>query len=265
VWKNAKRSNHDTGIANPIIAVVAGVLVLFALGGAIFAAASLGNDNDEPAAERVYVSLGDSIAAGNGASDPATTGFVPLVAAREDVTAFNVAAAGATTQIVFDEQVARVLSVVQSGRVDFITVAAGGNDLAALVPNASCVQEPLPETCPLETTLDGVEARLSTIIGYLRDANVQAPIVLVAYPNFFSGTGHAFDAPAGRVLPRFNERLEALAARYDRVVVARPAPAFEGRGGELTGVLAEPFDPHPNDAGHAIIADAVQAALEEVE
>lgn len=254
----------DAGIANPILAVVAGVLTLLAIGGAMFAAASLGDD-EGPAEERIYVSLGDSVAAGSGASDPAVTGFVALVAAREDVTAFNVAVAGATTQLVVDEQLARVLSVVQSGRVDFITISAGGNDLASLIPNASCVEEPLPDSCPVDEMLDGVEARLGTIIAYLRESDRQAPIVLVGYPNFFSGTGHAFEAPASRVLPMFNERLAALAARYDRVVVAEPAAAFEGRGGELTGVLAERFDPHPNDAGHEVIAEAVSAALEEIE
>ena len=31
---------------------------------------------------------------------------------------------------------------------------------------------------------------------------------------------------------------------------------FDGRGGELTHVLDTPFDPHPNDAGYRVIADA---------
>ena len=58
--------------------------------------------------------------------------------------------------------------------------------------------------------------------------------------------------------------LGRLAARHDRVAVAGPAPAFEGRGGELTHVLDPVFDPHPNDAGHRAIADAVAAALDSV-
>ncbi len=47
------------------------------------------------------------------------------------------------------------------------------------------------------------------------------------------------------------------------VAVAHPWDAFEGHGDDLTHVLDEPFDPHPNDAGHRAIAAADTAALEE--
>lgn len=228
-----------------------------------FAFATCGSSSAEPAGD-VYASLGDSIAAGSGASDAATTGWVPLVAAREEgVTAFNVAVAGATTQDLIDEQLARVLSISNGGRVRFVTISAGGNDLAGLVPNAACVEDPLPASCPLEEALAAVEANLETIVRQLRDSNRRMPIVLLAYPNFFSGTGHPFEAPAGRVLPRLNAVIEEVASRYDRVTVAHPWDAFDGNGGQLTGVLGEPFDPHPNDAGHRAIAEAVATALEE--
>ena len=248
-------------VSGGVIAVALGVVVLLGAAGGLFALASLRGSGDA-ANDGVYVSLGDSVAAGNGASDPQRSGFVPVLAAREGVeSTFNVAVAGATTQDVIDKQVAKVLSVVQAGSVSFITISAGGNDLAGLIPNAACTQDPLPASCPLDEALAGVEARLDTILRYLRDANVRVPIVLLAYPNFFSGTGHAFDAPAARVLPRLERVIARVAARYERVAVAAPAAAFEGRGGELTGVLAQPFDPHPNDDGHRIIAAAMADAL----
>jgi hypothetical protein len=89
------------------------------------------------------------------------------------------------------------------------------------------------------------------------------PIVLLGYPNFFSGTGHAWEAPAGRVLPQLVDSLQMVASEHDRVEVA--LPSFDGRGGELTHVNDEDFDPHPNDAGHRVIADAMLAALAKVE
>lgn len=253
----------DTGWANALIAVVASVLIVLLFVTGAIAFATCAGSSAAPAGD-IYASLGDSIAAGNGASDARTSAWVPLVAAPEEgVTAFNVAVAGATTQDVIDEQLARVLSVSNSGRVRFVTISAGGNDLAGLIPNAACVEGPLPAACPLDDALAAVEANLDTIIGQLRDSNRRMPIVLLAYPNFFSGTGHPFEAPAERVLPRLNAVIEDVASRYDHVAVAHPWDAFEDNGDELTHVLDDRFDPHPNDAGHRAIAAAVSAALEE--
>ncbi|MEX0750547.1 MAG: SGNH/GDSL hydrolase family protein [Dehalococcoidia bacterium] len=257
-----RRTSNDDAFAGPLIAVVLGVIVLFAFVGAAVLIASLRSSSDE-ATRDVYVSIGDSLAAGSGASDPASTSFPALLAAREEVSLHNVAAAGATTQDVMDDQLARALVSIQAGRVAFVTISAGGNDLAALIPNAACVEDPLPASCPLDDALARVETNLDAIVAYIRDADRRVPIVLLAYPNLFSGTGHAWEAPAGRVLPQLGDVIRDVAARYDRVAVAEPAPQFEGNGGRLTHVLDQPFDPHPNDAGHSAIADAFAAALED--
>lgn len=255
----------ERGVGNAVIAVVGGVAVLAGLVGVVAAFAMLsGSGEGAPSETKAYVSLGDSVAAGSGASDAERTSFAALVAADQDgISLFNAAVAGATTQDMLDEQIARALPALQADRAAFVTISAGGNDLAGLIPNASCVEDPLPDTCPLDAALEGVRANLRTILSYLRDANGRTPIVVLAYPNFFSGTGHAFEAPAARVLPRLNEVIEDVAAEYDHVAVARPAEAFEGHGDTLTGVLAAQFDPHPNDAGHRAIADAMLAALRE--
>ena len=209
------------------------------------------------------MSIGDSIAAGVGASNSTRTSFAALIAAGEDLTLLNLAEAGATSQNVFDEQLPQVLPILRAGRVRFITISAGGNDLAALIPNAACVEEPLPQSCPLGEMLDGVEERMGELLDALRGADARVPIVLLGYPNFFSGTGHAWEAPAGRVLPELVARLEGIAAAYENIVVA--TPSFEGRGGELTHLKDAHQDPHPNDAGHRVIAAAVLAALAELE
>jgi lysophospholipase L1-like esterase len=254
----------ERGQAGALIAVGLGVIVLFAFVGTAVLIATLRSSSGESEND-IYVSIGDSIAAGNGASEPRITGFAPLLAAREEMTLHNLAEAGATSDDVLSDQLGRALVMIQSGRTGLVTISVGGNDLAALIPNAACVEEPLPPSCPLDESLAKVKYNVGTMLSFIRDAHTRVPIVLLAYPNLFSGTGHAWEAPAARVLPRLGDVMRDLAARYDHVAVADPSPAFEGNGDELTGVLADPFDPHPNDAGHRAIADAFAEALGDLE
>jgi len=257
-------ARHERAQSGAIIAVALGVVVLLAFVGAALFIASLGSSESESGAD-VYVSIGDSIAAGNGASDAESSSFAALLAARQEVSLFNLAKAGATTDDVLSSQLAQALGPIQAGRARFVTISAGGNDLAALIPNQACVEQPLPASCPLAETLAGVRERLDAILRYIREANRRVPVVVLAYPNFFSGTGHAWEAPAGRVLPMLNEVIRHVAAGYERVAVAEPGPAFDGNGDDLTHVLDEQFDPHPNDAGHRAIADAFAQALQTVD
>jgi len=254
---------REAGVSNALLGFLAGLAALAAVVLLVYVVAAVGGSTDATPSGDVYISMGDSVAAGNGASDADATGFAALVAAREELTLFNVAKAGATSRVVIDEQSASVLPLLGSGRVRFITIAAGGNDLAALIPNAACTEDPPPDACPLDETLDDVSERIDELLTLLRDADPSVPIVLLGYPNFFSGTGHTWEAPAGRVLPALVERLMTAAAKYDRVIVA--TPSFEGRGDELTHVNDAQFDPHPNDAGHRVIADAVREALAQIE
>ncbi|HEX5478877.1 MAG TPA: SGNH/GDSL hydrolase family protein [Dehalococcoidia bacterium] len=227
------------------------------------AAACAGSSPKEgPAYSGLYISLGDSIAAGNGASDPARTSFVALLAHDEgDLQVLQLAKPGATTRDVLDTQMRPALDAIASKKIAFITIAIGGNDLAALVPNAACTQEPLPPSCPLDSTLAGVERNLNLIMGQLRAADADVPIVLLAYPNFFSGTEHPFEAPAARVLPKLDDVIRHVAEGYPHTQVADATHAFDGKGRTLTHVLDPKFDPHPTDAGHRVIAGAFVAAL----
>lgn len=212
-----------------------------------------------------YISLGDSVAAGNGASDKTATSFAALLARDEgNLELRNLAVAGSTTQDVIDKQLPLVAAMSPDTKIAIITISVGGNDLAGLIPNATCRDEPLPASCPLDAALAKVEANYSAILQHLRASHPDTPIALLAYPNFFSGTGHVFEAPASRVLPRLDDVIRAVAARYPHTVVADAATAFVGRGAELTHVLDPQFDAHPTDAGHRLIADAFIAALAHV-
>lgn len=211
----------------------------------------------------VYVSLGDSVAAGNGASDKLKTSFAALIAQDRSLPLINLAVAGNTTSDVIAHQLPQIDAAVGGRKLALITVSVGGNDLAALIPNATCQQDPLPASCPLDAALAGVDERLDETMRDLRAAHDATPIVLLLYPNFFSGTGHAFEQPAARVLPLLDKVIERVASRYAHTAVANAVASFEGKGRELTHVLDPQFDPHPNDAGHRLIADAFIAALKE--
>ncbi len=211
----------------------------------------------------VYLSLGDSVAAGNGASDAATTSFAALLAHDEgSLTLDNLAVAGATTNDVIDKQLPTATANKQD--LAFITISIGGNDLAALIPNSACVQDPLPASCPLDDALSKVQANYDQIMKTLRKAWPNTPIVALLYPNFFSGTGSPLEAPAQRVLPMLDQAISDVVAKYEHTAVATTAADFDGQGAKLTHVLDPQSDPHPNDAGHRLIADAFIAALTRV-
>ena len=228
-------------------------------------AAACGGSSAAKSYSGLYISLGDSVAAGNGASDRSATDFVALLARDEGgLETANLAVAGATTSDVIEKQLPQAADAAHGRKIAFITISVGGNDLAALIPNTSCQLDPLPSSCPLDDELAKVEANLDTIMKRLRAIDGRTPIVLLLYPNFFSGTGHPFEAPAARVLPRLDEVIARVAAKSQHTAVALGAPPFEGRGGQLTHVLDPVFDPHPNDAGHRALANAFEDALRRV-
>jgi hypothetical protein len=71
-----------------------------------------------------------------------------------------------------------------------------------------------------------------------------------------------WEAPAAAVLEELTAAIEGVALKYEHVAVAAPSFAGQSASAPLTHVLDETFDPHPNDAGHRIIADAIMEALE---
>ncbi|MDP9235872.1 MAG: SGNH/GDSL hydrolase family protein [Chloroflexota bacterium] len=239
-------------------------LLLIVLVAAVLAsmAAACSHSSSPAKYEGIYVSLGDSVAAGNGASDKASTSFAALLAKDEGgLQLVNLAVAGNTTTDVIEKQLPQIDAAAASRKIAFIAISIGGYDLAALIPNATCQQDPLPASCPLDEALASVERNLDQIMRALRMQHADTPIVLLLYPNFFSGTGHVFEAPAARVLPRLDDVIARVAARYPHTAAADAAPAFDGNGRTLTRVLDPQFDPHPNDAGHRLIANAFEEAL----
>ena len=236
----------------------------------LVALAACGGGDKRPGADELfgdavggdYVSLGDSIAAGAGSSDGAGYDQVLFgeLVGRVGRTAVlhHRARGGATTQDLIDEQLSGTLDTLRGSGGRLITITIGGSDLDILqtsVDAATCVADVDDPKCPVAEILIGTEGRLDRILGDLREAAPNVPIVIQVYPNLFSGTGHAFEQAADQAFGRLNDVIERVAARHD-VLVADPRAAFEGRGGELTHTLDATPDFHPNDAGYEVIADA---------
>jgi lysophospholipase L1-like esterase len=223
---------------------------------------------EEQAAGASYLALGDSVAAGSGASEPAAKGYAALVqdalddSYDNDVRLENLAVAGHTTDDVIERQIPQARSILAGQQVALITLTLAGNDLYAQLVHPDCASDPASPACPLDEALDGIEANVDTILSDLRAAaGPDVPIIVTTYPNFFSAPGHSLEGPAAYALGRLNEVIRACAGRH-AALVAELETAFDGWANELTHVMETPMDPHPNDAGHRLIAEAVVEALE---
>ena len=209
----------------------------------------------------VYLALGDSIAAGEGASGPDTTDYVARVAAAIDEgtgdapEVVSLADGGATTQDLIDTQLAPAIEQLGGGDVQLVTVTIGGNDMFQYSADPDCVEDPTDPACPLEEGLFDVEQNLDRILGDLRSAAGDTPVVINVYPQLFSGSGHSYESSAEKAFELLNGVILAVAERND-VLIADPRSEFQERSRDLTHIEEEPVDFHPNDEGYRVIADA---------
>ena len=151
------------------------------------------------------LALGDSLAAGVGASDPERTGYPALIRDRVavltglEVELINLAAPGETTDslIAAGQLEAAVAVLASRDDVGLVTINIGGNDAFGLV--SVCAGGLTPE-CGEATvlTFEAVGANLAETILRLRAAAVPGtPIVVGTYANALRNSGCEFNAAAG--------------------------------------------------------------------
>ena len=255
-------SNRRTIIAIPFLLALA---IAAACGGS--ESSSLGEPSlAEDGSGGVYLALGDSIAVGSGASDGATTSYVALVVEAlrtrfgEGLELRSLAVAGHASQDLIDEQLPQAVEQLRKGDVRLVTLTIGGNDLGQYGADPACLPDPSDPACPLEDGLLEVEERLGLILQELREAGPDTAIVIMAYPNLFSSTGHEFDRPAEIAFDLLDGVITSVARRHD-VLVADPRRDFLGNGHLLSHLRDPTPDAHPNDAGYRVIAQAFLEVL----
>lgn len=257
----------------------------------LIAAVALPTRAAEPAT--LYVALGDSVAWGDGASDPDTTGYVPLLAdyfagtphggAKESA---NLAVRGETTASFLAGQLAAAMARIGDPATDtrVITLSIGGNDLLDLLndPSDPCVHDPSSATCQqlVATALGGVAERLPVILGSLAAALSGDPdggrIYVLTLYNPFGGTGSPYESAVDLALLGSDGRIDCAALQTDPTAAGLNdviacisqmvgATVVDGytvigdRALELTHIGDPGFNIHPNDAGYALIAKAHRA------
>jgi len=229
----------------------------------------------------LYIALGDSLSAGNGASDRHTTAFVPLVHAAlgPQVELMNLGEPGDTSDDLLGggpldraiaEIEARENDSVAGNEVAVITLEIGGNDLLNLffelvVPGVCTgVEESLAKPrCvdALKEVLEAYEPNLGATIRRLREAAPEAPIFLLTLYNPFSGKTQIVDelvelALEGAPDTPFPEGLQDIIrarAGADGVHLVDVYPRFDGKAQEY---IANDLI-HPNDVGYGVMAEAV--------
>jgi lysophospholipase L1-like esterase len=228
----------------------------------------------------VYLALGDSFAFGVGASEPSTTGYVArahqaLLSSERyrqsglELINLSVPGAKSTDLLTAGGQLDSALNIIgergldasESNGVEVITIDIGGNDLLALVaPDSPCLKSASVEPCraAFGDVLSAIQTNLTETLHRLRDAAPQAIIVVVDLYNPYSGTGDLREPIAELGVGQANGVIGAVTADAAlRVQTASVFQLFSGRGLQWIA----PDGIHPNDSGHAVIAEAVIAAI----
>jgi lysophospholipase L1-like esterase len=232
-----------------------------------------------------YVAIGDSVAYGVGASDAATDGYVAVTYdalhrseryRQRGLELVNLGVPGATSSdlLLPGGQLERALAEIEERQADtssaddnveVITVNIGGNDLLALVtPDSPCLADPRSSECEdrLLETLDALEDDLTQVLRRLREAAPKADIIVLDLYSPLSGRGGAAELVADLVVREINIVTEGVVSDPElRAELVRVYSLFRGRASQL--VAADNL--HPNDDGHAVIAELVLAAIEDRE
>ena len=211
-----------------------------------------------------YLALGDSVAAGIGASRPSERGYAAILGGYLDslsgspLQRIDLAMPGATSaSLVTGDQMSRALSLIAAARRDRsrispITLTIGANDLL----------QAAPDTQSRTAALQGVSANLRGILSRLREATRDGtgrPNADLVVTGYYDPTESPTPVPEtdGWWLRELNQTIAREAQRGGALWVD-VAAVFRGHERDLTWY---PSDIHPTNAGHLAIANAIWRTL----
>jgi lysophospholipase L1-like esterase len=234
--------------------------------------------------EKLYMSLGDSLAHGNGSSDRSRTSYVALIieGLGDGYESINLGVAGHDSDELIEHQLDEAVFDIQSRLNDStpgnetaaVTLEIGGNDLLALYEDLvltglcpSVIEGLRIQECVdrLRAALDHYRPNLERILDELHGADPDVPIFMMTLYNPFSGGSEnldgigrlALEGQEGTPFPEgINDTIRSVAEAKGAILVDW-YPIFIGK---VNDYIADDII-HPNDIGHALMAEAVLEAM----
>lgn len=227
----------------------------------------------------LYLSLGDSLAAGEGASSPQKYYAFRFWRYLEEtfrvsINFTNLGIAGESTNSFVrrvNPQIKQAIAEIERLRGDgipetdvhVITLSLGANDIFPVLQSDECTNNPAGAECQrkLDEATNTLEQNMDEILSQLRRAaGPKTLIVAVTYYNPFDfGTGLSFESVAEGALNKLNARIRSVAER-NQVAVADAHALFNDLAVGLTHILSG--DVHPQDAGYDALLLAFEDAYE---
>ncbi len=241
-----------------------------------FATAGTASAETEPA----YLALGDSLAFGVGATNPAAEGYVALTAgalgeglfagsglelinlSEPDATSADLIAPGGQLERALTEIATRQSDSETSDDVAVISIDIGSSDLSALSrPDSPCFEDAASGLCrsALNAMLGDLQTNLTRVLRELRGAAPAADVYVVDVYHPYAGAGEPQEAVAAIGVQQVNGVIAAVSA--DDELGARFVTVHElfKRSGEQ---WVAPDGVHANNDGHRVLSEALIAAIE---
>lgn len=205
-----------------------------------------------------YISLGDSLAVGVGASDPRERGYAPLYRdllereAGREVTLVGLGVSGETSESFLngpDPQLLKAREALAENPGAVVTLSLGGNDLRSVQGGTDAERE---------EALARYAQNLGYVLRTLKGASDPAPQVsMLALYN--PSPGGFADKWTGRL----NGEIRRV-AEENEVPVAAADKAFRGHEEDYAHHARYPWDIHPTDTGYEALARAFAEAADVV-
>ena len=205
-----------------------------------------------------FVVLGDSIAAGEGASEKAKS-YAELIKADKKFDLANFAVGGHASDDLLKILAENREAIAAIQKAQIIDLSIGGNDLLhSNVITLVLRLLVLGDTTAADEYINSFAEKFPLIINRIRALNPKALLIVQTLYNCMEGVPLVGDAYEVAIVKLNQVYRDYLAAHKGAYVLADVYAAFKGREG-----LVFRDRIHPSDAGHAMIARVLTAVIDD--